>query len=58
MSFPRCALYLSFLVTLMATAQEKSQTDAQRDDLAGPIKSVSSTVVRTSVQRQQPGGLA
>jgi len=55
MSFPRCALCL-FLLTLMVAAQEKSQTDAQLDDLAGPIKSVSSTVVRTSVQWQQPGG--
>ena len=57
MSFPRCALCL-FLLTLMVAAQEKSQTDAQQDDLAGPIKSVSSAVVRTSVQWQQPGGLA
>jgi|SRR5215472_7612940 len=56
MSLPRCVLYLSFLATLMATAHEKSRTDVWRDDLAGPVKSVSSTVVRTSVQWQQPGG--
>jgi YD repeat-containing protein len=39
-------------------AQEKKLTDAERDGLAGPVKSVSALVHRTDVKWQQPGGPA
>jgi hypothetical protein len=53
----RCLRYilcLSFLITL-AYAQS-NQTDARRDDLAGPVKSVSTSTKSLGVKWQQPGG--
>jgi hypothetical protein len=52
----RQVLWLSFLITLATHAQELYRTDAQNDDLSGPVKSVSSKVERSSVIWQQPGG--
>jgi len=49
-------LSASFLFTLATHAKELNRTDAQGDDLAGPVKSISSNVVRSSVRWQQPGG--
>jgi hypothetical protein len=49
-------LCVPFLLTLTTHGQELNRTDAQRDDLAGPVKSVSSKVVLSSVRWQQPGG--
>jgi hypothetical protein len=49
----------SLLVTTSAfpaLAQSQKLTDAQRMDLAGPVKSVSVTATRTEVSWQQPGG--
>jgi hypothetical protein len=54
----RCLRYIlciSSLITL-AHAQAGDRTDAQRDDLAGPIESVSTNVKRSSMKWQQPGG--
>lgn len=48
-------LCLCSLVSL-AHAQAADRTDAQRDDLAGPVKAVSTNVKRSSVKWQQPGG--
>ncbi|HWZ81072.1 MAG TPA: hypothetical protein VNW47_00525 [Terriglobales bacterium] len=53
----RCLRYilcLSFLITL--THAQSNQTDAQRDDLAGPVKSVSTNTKSLGVRWQQPGG--
>lgn len=53
----RRSLSLSFLVvTCVASAQVESKTDAQADGLAGPVKSVSSTITRSGVKWEQPGG--
>lgn len=40
---------------LSALAQQRSLTDAQRVDLAGPVKSVSTESTRTDVVWSQPG---
>ncbi len=44
--------------TISAFAQRQNLTDAQRMDLAGPVKSVSTAATRTDVVWQQPGGPA
>jgi hypothetical protein len=56
MRSPHYLLYLPFILTLMTHAQAPTQTDAQSDDLTGPVKSVSTTSARSSVNWQQPGG--
>lgn len=48
-------LCLTLLVTL-AHAQQRYRTNAQSDDLAGPVKSVSAQAERTSLRWQQPAG--
>jgi hypothetical protein len=56
-----CFLLGSFLVGPSAHslfAQAQKLTDAQRVDLAGPVKSISVMVTRTNVSWQQPGGPA
>ena len=40
----------------VSLAQKKPQTDAERDDLAGPVKSVATTVTQFHVQWQQLDG--
>jgi len=53
----RCLRYilcLPFFITL--TQAQPNRTDAQRDDLAGPVQSVSTNVDSSGVRWQQPGG--
>ncbi len=52
------ASVLLALFNISAIAQWKNLTDAQRMDLAGPVKSVSLTSTKTDVAWQQPGGPA
>jgi hypothetical protein len=55
----RCVFALPLFLIAFATsalAQQQNLTDAQRDDLAGPVKSVSSSVMYPGVSWQQPGG--
>lgn len=55
---PQC-LTLSFLFATSATfafAESQNLSDAQRMDLAGPVKSVSVTATKTDVAWQQPSG--
>jgi YD repeat-containing protein len=47
---------LAIALALGTRAQELSRTDAQNDDLAGPVKSVSTKVARGNVRWEQPGG--
>jgi hypothetical protein len=42
--------------TSVASAQEHIPTDAQRDGLIGPVKSVSTSILSWGVQWRQPGG--
>jgi len=59
MRYLRRALILSLLLIGSAnflSAQEPNLTDAQRMDLAGRIKAVSTTASRTDVLWQQPAG--
>jgi hypothetical protein len=58
MQFLLCILSLSLLlIAPIGSAQEQPPTDAQRDGFAGPIKSVSTTIVTTpGVKWQPPGG--
>ena len=51
-----CLLSL-FLIASITFAQEHRDTDAENDGLAGPVKSVSSQVVRSSVWWPRPDGL-
>jgi hypothetical protein len=48
-------LFLTALISC-AFAQEQKRTDAQVDDLAGPVKSVSVTSTHTGIRWEQPGG--
>ena len=55
----RRSLSLPFLIgglSLSALAQQHHLTDAERVDLAGPVKSVSTETTRTDVVWSQPGG--
>ena len=52
----RTPLLLLVISPISAFAQRQNLTDAQRDGLAGPVKSVSVKSSRTEVQWQQPGG--
>src|SRR4051794_24524110 len=53
----RCIPALILLGTsLITSAQQRNQTDAQRDGFAGPVKSVSSHVTQTGIKWDQPGG--
>jgi hypothetical protein len=56
----RTAWYVFVLFAIVsgscASAQEPNRTDAQLDGFAGPVKSVSSNILRSSVKWQQPGG--
>lgn len=57
----RRSLILLFLIggfSLSALAQRQDLTDAQRVDLAGSVKSVSTETTRTDVVWSQPGGPA
>ena len=59
MRYLRRALILSLLLigsTTLVSAQEPNLTDAQRMDLAGRIKAVSTTASRTEMLWQQPAG--
>ena len=59
MRYLRRALILSLLLigsTTLVSAQEPNLTDAQRMDLAGRIRAVSTTASRTEVLWQQPAG--
>ncbi len=59
MRYPPLSIVTSVLLTLFtisAFAQRQNLTDAQRVDLAGPVKSVSVTATKTGVSWQQPGG--
>lgn len=52
-----CALLpLPVFLTALSQSQERNQTDAQRDDLDGPVASVSTTAVYSHVKWQQPDG--
>jgi hypothetical protein len=51
-AFALSAVFVTFVVSL----QGQSQTDAQADGLAGPVKSVSTTITQSAVKWQQPGG--
>jgi hypothetical protein len=51
----RYTLCFSFLATLLH-AQGANQTDAQHDDLAGPVKSVLTNVQNSGVNWNYPGG--
>jgi hypothetical protein len=52
-----CILSMSILMVCTASsAQEERKTDAQKDGLVGPVKSVSTLVTMSSVKWQQPGG--
>ena len=44
------------LIQVRSVSQERRQTDAQQDDLAGPVKSVATMVVQSGVQWEQPDG--
>lgn len=46
------------LLCLPALAQQQNLTDAQKVDLAGPVRSVSTETTRTDVVWSQPGGPA
>jgi len=63
MRFPRyaiCPFFLLALVTFfvipVSNAQVLHRTEAELDGLAGPVRSVSTTVARSSVRWRQPGG--
>jgi hypothetical protein len=57
MRSPWSVFLLSLLVGLSVVyAQERNRTDAQRDDLAGPVKSAASRVTYSGVKWQQPDG--
>src|SRR6516225_4122722 len=43
-------------LALTICAQESSRTEAQKDDLVGPVRSVSTTVVHSNVKWQEPDG--
>ena len=45
-----------FLFGSLASAQADRKTDAQLDDLFGPVKTVSTVVSMAQVKWQQPGG--
>ena len=51
-----CVFVLLVVSAFCASAQESNRTDAQLDGFAGPVKSVSSNILRSSVKWQQPGG--
>ncbi|HUD12361.1 MAG TPA: hypothetical protein VMQ56_01785 [Terracidiphilus sp.] len=52
-----CSLSLSlFLIASLAPAQQEGKTDAQSDDLLGPVKTVSTVVSMSQVKWQQPSG--
>jgi hypothetical protein len=52
----RSLVVLIFLISSFAFAQQPILTDAQRDDLTGPVKSVSTSVAVSGIRWQQPGG--
>jgi len=52
----RCSFTLSAVVVALVASVGQSQTDAQMDGLAGPVKSVSSAITQSGVKWQQPGG--
>jgi hypothetical protein len=56
----RCLRYfllLAFFTFAFPTAaQEQILTDAQRDDLAGPVRSVSTSITSSGIQWRQPDG--
>ena len=59
MSMRYRVMLLAALVLLFETcsvAQEKRQTDAQRDELEGPVKSVAATIILSRIQWEQPDG--
>jgi hypothetical protein len=59
MRYPQRALILSLFLAAAAAsalAQQVNLTDAQRMDLTGPVKAVSTTANRTDVAWQQPAG--
>lgn len=59
MQLLRHVLALSFFFSASAIsvlAQRPNPTDSQRDDLAGPVKSVSVTTAYSGIRWEQPGG--
>jgi hypothetical protein len=56
MRSPQYFLSLLFVLVPMTHAQAPTKTDAQIDDLTGPVKSVSTKSERSNVNWQPPGG--